>query len=352
MRLFRRVFLSYILLILLHGVIYSNEPSLIFVHIGDSIPAWTFTSLQQARYMNESCSIYLLANKESLQSIDTEVREELSHDRISLIDMEAIPITQEHFDFRNQNRLEDSLNGFWKYTTDRFFVIFDFLKHTQIKKVVHMENDTMLYVDLDEILPQLEHLDVHMAAPFQSMHCCIPCFVYIKDADCLKSLVDHITVETKNDHNCDMLTLASFFRKYEDEYMFTLPILMPDYPQYFKKRVSSFAPDNESSLEFLTRNAWAFPEYIFDAAAFGVYVNGNDKRYNPNTGPGQIHHRTLYDPSHFSYYWGKDEKGRACPYLTFKDRTYKIVNLHFHSKEVDGFTSYRNTRSEFPKRNL
>lgn len=331
--------------IFFQSYIDSSEHSLVFVHIGDTIPTCALTTLKQARFMNESCDIYLLTNTKSIKSIN----EDLAQDQISVIDVDKIPISQEHLDFIAENGLSTTLNGFWKYTTERFFVIYDFLSHTQLQNVVHLENDTMLYVDLNEIIPQFKQLGVQLAAPFQSLYCCVPCFVYIQKADALKPLVDHILVETNGDNKCDMLTLASFYREQGEEQMFPLSILMSDYLQYYKKRTSTFAPDNETPLEFLTKNMWAFPKYIFDAAAFGVYTNGNDKRYNPYTGPAQVHNRSLCDPGHFNYYWGEDARGRPCPYLSFKGRDYRIVNLHFHSKEPERYTSYSDNRSDFPQ---
>ena len=148
----------------------------------------------------------------------------------------------------------------------------------------------------------------------------------------------------------DMQTLASFYRKLGSSYMTPLPILMPEYAQYYPKRTSTFEPDNQTSLDFLSMNASLFPGYIFDAAALGVFANGNDRRYFPKNGSGIIHYRSIFDPGHFSFFWGNDSQNRKVPSLSFKGKNYRIVNMHFHSKMPEGHTSYKETREEFSKK--
>ncbi len=131
----RRGFLICILAMLWYSKCYLQEHSLIFVHLGQNIPSYTFTSLKQARFMNETCDIYLLTSRTSIQNLDSKIKEELLLYSISLIDIDALPVSQEHLLFRSQNSLSDALQGFWKYTTERFFVIFDFLKVTKMQSV-------------------------------------------------------------------------------------------------------------------------------------------------------------------------------------------------------------------------
>ena len=45
---------------------------------------------------------------------------------------------------------------FWRYTTERFLYLNDFLQKFPQKNVFHLEYDNMLYVDLEELLPVLE----------------------------------------------------------------------------------------------------------------------------------------------------------------------------------------------------
>lgn len=314
--------------------------------------------MKQARYLNKDSDIYLLTDEIAYHCFKMNHFDYLEETRIQVINMKEIPATSQHSTFHEINKIDTSiLNGFWSYALERFFYLFDFIKERDLENVVHLESDTMLYVDLDELLPIFEKLETQIAAPFQSRVGCIPCFVFIKNVSSLTPLMDHILSEmvaykgsrAHIDVN-DMQTLASFYAKFGSAHMTPLPILMPEYQKHYKKRVSNFEPDNTTTLDFLSMNAHLFQGYIFDAAALGVFANGNDRRYFPNNGAGIIHYRSLFDPGYFAFYWGRDKENRPVPYLSFKGDIYRIVNMHFHSKMPDGYTSYKETRTHFPLR--
>jgi hypothetical protein len=341
------------LLLFLSLNVFAGDQTLIFVHLGDNVLPCIFTTMKQARYLNQESDIYLLTDPSAYRSFKKKKHQKfLSNERIHLINMDQIPVSQEHQTFRKINKIDTSLfNGFWSFALERFFYLFDFIKDRNLEQVVHLESDTMLYVGLGELLPMFKQLKIRIAAPFQSAVGCIPCFVFIKDSESFAPLMEHITSEMiaytgprpHIDVN-DMQTLASFFGKFGAASMTPLPILMPEYGQYYSKRTSTFEPDNQTSLDFLSQYAHLFPGYIFDAAALGVFANGNDRRYFPNNGPGIIHYRSLYDPGHFTFFWDQNKK---VPYLSFKGKNYRIVNMHFHSKMAEGHTSYRETRDPF-----
>jgi hypothetical protein len=347
---------EWLLVVCLCFLFRCHAESIVFVHLGDNVLPCIFTTMQQARYLNCDSDIYLLTDSRAYNAFSINHMDRLIEERIHLINMEWVPTTEEHLTFRAINKIDVSLfNGFWSYALERFFYLFDFIKHRDLKNVVHLESDSMLYVDLKELLSLFEKSGTQIAAPFQSTVGCIPCFVFIKDTHSFTPLIEHILSEIKAyagprahiDVN-DMQTLASFYWKCGASHMTPLPTLMAEYSQYHSKRKSNFEPDNVTPLDFLSMNAPLFPGYLFDAAALGVFANGNDRRYFPKNGPGIIHYRSIFDPGHFSFYWGKDEKNRDVPYLSFKGKNYRIVNMHFHSKMPEGYTSYGKTRTEFP----
>ncbi len=328
--------------------------NLIFVHLGDAVPPCIFTTMKQARTLNQDCDIYLLTDKRAHLFFQSDCHEFLAAERVSLVDMDLIPTTKEHDHFRRINKIDPSLSdGFWLYTSERFFTLFDFIADQNLENIVHLESDSMLYVDLDELYPLIKQLNIRLAAPFQSLKGCIPCFVFIKDSESLSFLIHHILSEMGDYKGTkphiginDMATLASFYRKWGVDYLMPLPTLMREYGQYYPKRKSHFGPDNATPLSFLSMYASSFPEYIFDAATLGIFINGNDRKYCPQHGPGTIHVRSLFDPRFFSFFWGEDAKGKNVPYLSFKGKNYRIANMHFHSKMPEEYTSFRETREE------
>lgn len=280
--------------------------------------------------MNKDSDIYLL-----MEDIPREQELFLSEQRVKFISTEEIPLSGTSKMFQSMNKMDPSIaSGLWVYALMRFFVLFDFMQAYGVERVVHLENDTMLYVDFQEVGYLFEELKI--AAPFQSRAACIPSFVYIKDASCLQLLIEHILKEigdytgTMPELQCnDMRALASFYRKKGRDHMTPLPTLMPG---YYAKNRSIMVEDHGTDLTFLAMNAPLFPGYLFDAAGLGIFMDGT------------LHSRVLFQPRLFSFFWDKDSQGRSIPCLAFKGVHYKIMNLHFHAKKVENYTSFQENR--------
>jgi hypothetical protein len=326
----------------------ASEYCLIFVHLGEKIPSCIFTTMKQARYLNQDCDIYLLADQKAFPYFQKAHLDFFAEERIFLVDSEKIPISEERKQFHQVHRIDPSISeGLWVYAIERFFILYEFLQKKGLKNSIHLESDTMLYVDLEELLPIFTTSGMKLAAPFQSLVGCIPCFVFVQDAESLASLIDHILSEMRAyqgtrahiDVN-DMQLLASFYRKFGLQELSPLPSLMGEYRHYHSKRKSRFLLDNRTDLKFLSLNESLFSGFIFDAAGLGVWFNGNNRKYSPKSGPGTVHARLLFYPRFFRYFWGKDRKGRRVPYLSFRGKDYRIVNLHFHSKMPEDYASY------------
>ena len=305
--------------------------------------------MKQARFLNSELPIYLLTD----QKWDFD-KEFFELERIDLVEVDRIFKSEEHKTFTRINRLTSlNLNGLWSYAMERFFFLYDFIAERNLKNVIHLENDTLLYFSLEEMLSLFQ--DLQFAAPFQSSAGCIPSLVWIKEAKSLKSFLDYANFETENytgffpqTYLNDMYLLARFYKRFGGKLLTPLPTLMANYELFFPKKKSLFFPDNQTELSFLSLTGELFPGFIFDAAGLGIFMNGNDRRYAPDSGNGVSHRRLLFEPNHFSYYWGCDKKGRRVPYLSFKGVNYRIANLHFHSKMCENYTSYDPMLLDFP----
>ena len=312
--------------------------------------------MKQARYLNQNCDIYLLTDQKALPHFQKNHQDFFENERISLINTDLIPFSQERKIFHQIHHIDPSISeGLWVYAVQRFFILSDFLKMKQLTNVFHLENDTMLYINLDELLPVFIASDARLAAPFQSLFGCIPCFVFIKDAISLSHLIVHMNSEIEAYKGTrshvevnDMQLMASFYRKFGNGHLSPLPSLMPEYQQYYLKQKSRFYLDNRTNLSFLSTNTSLFPEFIFDAAGLGIWINGNNQKYSPRSGPKTLHARLLFHPRFFHFFWGKDVQDHIVPYLSFKGKVYRIVNLHFHSKLVEDYTSFQETRGSLP----
>ena len=175
----RRFFLQCIFLLQLAilSVSYASpqDYSIVFVHIGPTLPAHLKTSLSQARLFNESCPIYLIANQEAL----IPKSDELDREGITGIPCETLRKTPVHSAFCNSIKFPP---GFARYTSERFLYLYDFMEQYRRKNVFHLENDNMLYVDLEELLPIFQANYPGIAATFDNDERCIAGFMYIADA--------------------------------------------------------------------------------------------------------------------------------------------------------------------------
>jgi hypothetical protein len=332
-------FLLFIFLSFISSNIYSALPSekdlqadysIVFVHIGDSLPSHFISSALQARLFNK-CPIYIILNEKALNNYDS-----------SLISNDIIPITCEslsksdnHKLFIKNSRLE---KNFWNKATERFFYLYDFIKKYNLNNIFHMENDVMIYTDLEKMLPIFEKNYKNMiAATFDNDNRCIPGFLYIGKDIPLLELNKFIAKQVIHGGN-DMIFLAKFKNIYRNKFIDHLPIL-----------TSNYVYENalKSTIGATTKQKHLYCNYfdqfnsIFDAAALGQYLGGIDPIHTKSNSIGFINESALFRPDSFSFEWEQDEKGRLVPFIIYKNEKYPINNLHIHSKNTKGFYSLR-----------
>ncbi|MCA9770365.1 hypothetical protein KC460_03275 [Candidatus Dependentiae bacterium] len=243
--------------------------------------------------------------------------------------------TQEHLYFLRHSTLNRSFReGFWLHATERFYYLHEFMEQYQKKHVFHLESDNMLYANLQKILPVFTtHYTEKIGATFDNDARCIPGFMYISGVGVLYDLISFMLQKTESAYN-DM-RIISLFKNEFPEHIKQLPITCK---QYAKDR------QLKSKKNHCTKNPKHYYQHydefegIFDAAALGQYLGGQDPRNGPCQ-PGFINESCLFDPSHFSFIWQKDRHERNVPYLVYKNKKYKIINLHIHSKKLALYSS-------------
>ncbi len=302
---------------------YSNNslPSIVFVHIGAQLPVYIQDSVLQARLFNPQTSIYLIANQCALQ----EKKEYF--DTITCINCEDLPQSAEHTHFLNNSTLNNSLNGFWRKTTERFFYLEEFMRTRNVSNVFHLEYDNMLYVDLSELLPACMHYK-GIAAIFDTQDRCVPNFMYIPHQASIQSLVKFIAQQAKR--GLSDMNIIGFYRKlYNKEFIDSLPIIPKEYDA-FQKSLTTPALFSNNIEQFNS---------IFDGAALGQYLDGIDQSIHGPSAPGFINPDCIFNASKFSIVWLQDSLQRKVPYIEYRGKKYRINNLHIHSKNLSKFKS-------------
>ncbi len=310
--------------------------SIVFVHIGPQLPGHLKVALGQARFFNQKSRIILIVSAEAI------IRTPLSRNlNIEIVPCEALGLSLRHQDFLEFSNLDKKFReGFWLHTTERFFYLETLMVKHKITDVVHLENDNMLYVDLETILPTLQAHYPGIAATFDAPDRCVPGFIYIKNAPALSSFTEFATAVARqnNTRYNDMALLALFKEKFDFPSIASLPIIPTRYPLPLQNRVGCVPQEcQDYNNHFNQFNS------IFDAAAIGQYLGGIDPANSADAKDtsGFINETSVFDPSVYTYHWTLDANQRRVPTAKDGTNTFRINNLHIHSKKLDKFSSWK-----------
>lgn len=306
---------------------------LVFVHIGRELPSYLYDALSQARLFNKSCDIYLLANKEAF---DNSKKTVLEKSYIKLINLESLKRSKEHEKFLNKTIMSYNFrDGFWVYASERFLYLYEFVKQYNLEDVIHLETDIMVYTDFNKIMPILQEHYKGIGVTLDADHRCIPGIVFFRNIKHIKKLANYFADNAHLGKN-DMEIISHFYHENIDSGTIDmLPIIMPDYHAIIGlgstigKKTNIPEKYSQYSDQFLG---------IFDGAALGQYLGGIDPRNGCST-PGFINETCIFNPARLAFIWEFDEEQRKIPFAIFKEKKYKIYNLHIHSKNLAMFRS-------------
>ena len=322
-----------ILLFLLTAFSLFAKPSIVFIHLGKELPDYLPNAVSQARLFNE-CPIYLIANECALQTIP----DELQKARAICVAAESLLSEPQHEWFKRVSRLDRHFRGgFWLFTTERFFYLYELMKKYDLSDVFHLEYDNMLYANVQSLLPVFYRFySGKIGATFDNDNRCVAGFFYVADRHPLGKFLEFVVKNVRKETN-DMGFLAGFRNSEEGFCIEQLPIVGPS---YVEERGLRSAYNHVTSRPELFFNHFEEFQSVFDAAALGQYLGGEDPS-NGNKGPGFINESCLFNPSFFQYEWRQDVAGRLVPFLVYRNVAWPIVNLHIHCKNLKLFHSGR-----------
>jgi hypothetical protein len=202
--------------------------------------------------------------------------------------------------------------GFWILASYRFIAIYEYMKQYNIVNIVHLENDVLIYTNIDTIN---FHNTNKLLLTMDSENRCIPGLMFIPSIDILKKCLDIF-----NPNLNDMQNFSNCYYNLS-EYIDTLPI---------------FVENNKNAItKMITKN---FKHYncIFDAAALGQYLGGVDPRNIPGNTIGFVNETCVIDYSKYEIIW-KNVNYKKIPYIVINAIEYPIINLHIHCKDLKRF---------------
>jgi hypothetical protein len=307
--------------------LFGSDYSIAFVHIGKKLPDYLEIALGQARLFNKNCPIFLIANTDALQCKSPLIDQH----NITYIPIESLKRSNDHLLFLMASKLDHNWrDGFWNHTTERFFYLSEAIEHLDLKNVFHLENDNMLYVDLETLLPIFKRKYPGMGIILFDDNHCVPSFMYISNKQPLQKLCTEIIPSARKKLD-DMSSLGVFKKSNPKEVVDCLPIIMDEYPRNY--------PVHSKNPALFSTNLELF-QSIFDGASIGQYLGGCDPFHGPESlRSGMINPYCVFDPSFLQFEWQLDEERRNVPYMTYQGKTYRINNLHIHCKDLNKFKS-------------
>jgi hypothetical protein len=205
---------------------------------------------------------------------------------------------------------------------ERFFLLHNLMKLKNLKNCFFMEVDNLIYDDPNIWLEEFSKKE--LCFMYDNIDRCSSGIMYVKQQLSLNHLLDYFTVFINTSHEFmgEMTCLYRYHELHKDEVQL-LPI-------YWKS-------DTVSELAY--KNDF-YNNSIFDAAAIGVFLLGNDPYHTKGkivTGNKNLWSAIDYTKEKFI--WKKDERSRNKPYIWDGEKWLLINNLHVHSKALNtGFS--------------
>ena len=301
-----------------------NSISLLFVHTGASKPPQCMIESIAIAYRVASCKIFTLVNNEHISFLAREIKKRAGCDLgcLEFVPIEDIPPSDISKDFAASAKINrDFRDGFWFATSNRFFLLADFMQYRQLENCLHLENDVVLFFDPTLKLEAFRSF-ARFAIPFDRTRA-IPGIVWYKDVEFALQVSAYIA---QNSEKPDFDVLREFCDAYPSE---AKPL--PTLPR-------GYANGHHLSLDNYCQGIDAFGG-IFDAAAIGQYLGGVHWMNDPEDTRFFINESGDLDLNQCEFYWAKKDAYR-CPIISYADEAVQVLNLHAHSKDSLGVSPF------------
>lgn len=308
--------------------------NLVLIHLGAQLPPYLIDAAVQARKFDPNIPIYLVGERQALADFAAAVP--VGIERIALEDLQ---LSEAHGQFRSVSLLDRSFRaGFWTFTTERFFALERIARVLNLSNIIHIENDVMIYFAASTMAGIFASHYQRIASTFDSEHRCVPGLMFVRNADALVPLLDHINrlVALPDSNGTNDMELISRYRQLNGpDFIGALPIIPPRLPVDLR----SLKGEIPASPEFYS-NLFEIFGGVFDAAAIGQYFGGVDPRNTTKVDTrGFINETCIFNPSLYRFGVAQDHKRRKYPTIGYGDTCWPIYNLHVHSKNLRRFAS-------------
>ena len=264
---------------------FSNELDLSNFTFTD-IPEYTYVSIEQTKKVTGVDSV-LLTNKD-FNIFKNEI--------------------QEFFNICKKGFPSFYKDSFWLLTFLRLYVVFLYVKHNNINKFVHLENDNLIY----DTLNVFENLPLGCYFTKVGPYCGSSGLMYCNNTEKFSNVINKmLLLIKKGEHVVRSYTSYEFLSE-----MILIDLLV-------QANIAEYLPLFPDDKYFNLTNT------VFDGASYGQYIGGT----NNGHGPG------WYGLNHYvgQKLHNKDITiafNNKKPNITHSNKDVSIYNLHIHSKNL------------------
>ena len=252
-------------------------------------------------------------------------------------------------------------DGFWHYTSARFFTLHSFMAKYDVRDVIHIENDVLLYYNCDETIAEPLNNSRRIHIPFDSYTRNIASIVYIPDASTLGQVLTHYDygkndmynfseirkktdlidqfpifmedIQSNEDNESDKASASLVSASVNTEALWSASVNTDALGSAADKAPRALSAALERS--FVSHGWSRFGGYIFDAAAIGQFIGGVDPHNCPNNTRGFINETCVIKYNDEGTILWRNCDGFLKPFLQTREaREIPIFNLHIHSKAL------------------
>ena len=302
-----------------------KQITIILIHVGtQSLPSYFGETLKIIHKIAQKSRIIFLADEANRNNFEVIYQKlDKSGPNIQFVPIEGFPESTITKNFRCNTTLDRNFReGFWFNALNRFLVLADYMSHSGVEDVVHLENDYVLYFDpTDKREAFISFAD--FAVPVDRTRA-IPGIVWIRNSRVSQSLARHISESPDLD---DMASLGQFC--FENTEVRSRPL--PTLPYSYSESKGLDLQKYSSSIDLFGG--------IFDAAAVGQYIGGIHWMNNPVDTTFFINEQSDLNVNELSFSWEYKNNIRQ-PCLIFKGEKSVILGMHAHSKNLEGLSPF------------
>lgn len=275
---------------------------IILVHLGDDLPGYIHTCIRQIRtYTDER--IVVVVDKLPLFHFGLT-------DNIHILETRFLKKSGSWKRFEKAGHFSAFGDDFWKYACERFYAIEAAMEMLQIKKALHIENDNLIYGEIDE-----DYLDKKCGDNIGITR--ITHTLYGAGIMYVGSLV---ALSAFNDKMTSLMELSR-----EDKL-----VKMGDEMQNEMRLMCVVAQENPDLVKLLPTTPRNESKYVYDCASWGQYIGGTHQcPSQPYTTEDHIVGKDIIDGKYDCKWIDKE------PYIVDAAKNLKpLFNLHIHSKQL------------------